>query len=123
MRRLIIALFVVAVLAVAAGACNKNSSGSEAKSKASTAVNTPQNQAALKAAQDRVASCLSSGSIITKGGRQKVYACIAPPAQQQALKACALSAATKENLATKKGRQQWGKVDLPNCLVKVGGTK
>jgi len=116
---MLIALAVAVVLAMAASACHKNTSDSQAKAKISAAANTPQNQEALKVAQDKVASCLSKGTVVTKAGRQSIYVCVAPPAQQHALKACALSAATKENLATKKGRQQWGKVDLPNCLVQV----
>ncbi len=110
-------LAVMVVLALAVAACGGKGHG-DVQSKVSAA-NTPQNQAATQAAQQQVARCLPKGNLLTNTGRQAIVDCVAPPAQQQALKACVLKAAATEHLATQAGRQRWREVDLPNCLVQV----
>ncbi len=119
MKRLLViaAIFMAAILLIAG--CKSKSSDSQAKAKAAAAANSPQNQAALQAAQVKVAGCLAKGNLLTKTGRTAIMTCVAPPAQQQALKKCALDAAGKEHMTTKAGRKQWEQVDLPNCVVQA----
>jgi hypothetical protein len=117
-KRLFIAIGLTIIVAVA-GCSGTSKSDSDVQSRVSTAMTNPQNQAALQAAQGKVASCLPKGNLLTKDGRQKILDCVAPADQQQAFKTCVLNAAAKEHMATKEGRRLWRDQDLPNCLIKV----
>jgi hypothetical protein len=110
MRKLVIAIG----LAIALGACSQSTDRS-----APTVTTSAQQQVALQAAQAKVASCIPQGSLLSKEGRQKILDCVAPPAQQQALKQCVANAAAKANLATKAGRAKFRNEDLPNCVVQT----
>src|SRR6266496_5894668 len=112
MRKTLLAISIA--LALGLTAC-----GQKAERHTPTVTTNAQQQVALKAAQEQVAKCIPKGSLLTKPGRQKMYDCVAPPAQQQALKACVLKAASDANLATKAGRTKLRDEDLTRCIVQT----
>lgn len=75
--------------------------GSAGVAGASSSAPTKQDEAQ---AQKIVQTCVTHGNLLTKGGRNKVIACIAPAGHKAAFEACAQKAVAQGHFLTKRGR-------------------
>lgn len=75
--------------------------GSAGVAGASSSVPTKQDEAQ---AQKIVQACVTHGNLLTKGGRNKILACIAPPGHKAQFEACAQKAVAHGHFLTKRGR-------------------
>ena len=105
---------------------DSSSSDSQVKASASAAVQQlqqdPKVQAAQDAAKAKVQTCLKSNPhLATKTGRQAFYACVVPPAEQDALKTCAQQAIIDGVMSGGDKKQQVIQDGVAACVVKVEG--
>lgn len=102
---------LAAVLAVALAGC-----GGTAVT-AHKVANDPRAQRDAAKAQRIVKACAVKSNMLTKAGRAKFVACVAPAGKQEAVKLCAKNSAVQHNLLRKKGRSEFY-ADVERCILR-----
>lgn len=111
MKFVLAALMLVAVLGLTA--CG----GSKTAGAVNDLRTNPQAQKDAQRVQKIVKACAVKSNMLSKSGRAKFYACIAPAGKQEAVKACAKNSAVKHNLLRKRGRGQFY-ADVERCILR-----
>lgn len=125
-RRIGLGFTSVAILALAATACNHGSSDntSDAKAKAKAVASSTANVAVEK----KVKKCVNATptlKLATKGGRQELVGCIeklVPPDQRQATEQCLFDTAFKLKVWHDAGRNEFMKTGAAACISKASAS-
>lgn len=111
-RKAVAALTAVA-LATGVSACGGVGSAKTAHDLSTN----PQVQQDVQKAKAKINQCGGVLKLVNKSTRNQVISCLAPPSKQAQLKQCISTAASKNHLWRKAGREQFV-VDSAGCIVR-----